>query len=56
MQKSKIEYLTHSWNFYTGCNHWKKGVLSVEQLEWLTVLKGEVWRPSDFDRIVELLK
>ena len=34
----------------------EKGVLSVEQLEWLTVLKGEVWRPSDFDRIVELLK
>lgn len=24
MAKTGIEYLTKSWNFYTGCNHWKE--------------------------------
>jgi hypothetical protein len=33
-----------------------KGTLSMAQLEWLTVLKGEVWRPRDYERIVEVLK
>lgn len=34
MQKSNIEYLTHSWNFYTGCNHWKTGVCPVGEKCW----------------------
>ena len=34
MTKSKIEYLTHAWNFYTGCNHWKTGVCAVGENCW----------------------
>lgn len=29
MTKSKIEYLTHVWNFYTGCRHQETGVCSL---------------------------
>jgi protein gp37 len=29
MSKTDIEYLTHTWNFYTGCNHWKTGVCPI---------------------------
>jgi protein gp37 len=34
MQKSNIEYLTHHWGFYTGCNHWKTGVCPVGEKCW----------------------
>jgi len=34
MNKSGIEYLTHVWNFYTGCNHWKTGVCPVGDKCW----------------------
>lgn len=29
MQKSNIEYLTHSWNFQTGCRNQKNGVCAL---------------------------
>lgn len=29
MTKSKIEYLTHVWNFYTGCRHQETGVCTL---------------------------
>ncbi|MDD4874308.1 MAG: DUF5131 family protein [Dehalococcoidales bacterium] len=25
LSETKIEYLTHLWSFYPGCNHWKDG-------------------------------
>lgn len=34
LTKSKIEYLTHAWNFYTGCNHWKTGICAVGENCW----------------------
>jgi protein gp37 len=34
MQKSKIEYLTHVWNFYTGCKHWENGKCPVGEKCW----------------------
>jgi protein gp37 len=29
MNKSSIEYLTHSWNFYTGCRNQENGVCTL---------------------------
>jgi len=29
MNKSSIEYLTHTWNFYTGCRHQETGVCTL---------------------------
>jgi protein gp37 len=29
MNKSSIEYLTHSWNFYTGCKNQENGVCTL---------------------------
>ncbi|MCK9526849.1 MAG: DUF5131 family protein [Limnochordia bacterium] len=34
LSKSGIEYLTHVWNFYPGCNHWKTGVCPVGGRCW----------------------
>lgn len=34
LTKSNIEYLTHVWNFYPGCNHWKTGVCPVGEDCW----------------------
>jgi hypothetical protein len=31
LSKSGIEYLTHCWNFYSGCYNWKNGVCPVEK-------------------------
>ena len=33
-----------------------KGTATIEQLQWLKVLNGYLWKPSDFDKIQELLK
>jgi hypothetical protein len=33
-----------------------KGILSLEQLEWLTILNGEVWKPSMLSAIIKILK
>ncbi|GAI89622.1 unnamed protein product, partial [marine sediment metagenome] len=30
LSKSGIEYLTHCWNFYSGCENWANGVCPVE--------------------------
>jgi len=34
LSKSGIEYLTHCWNIYPGCNHWKTGVCPVGGRCW----------------------
>ena len=34
MQKTGIEYLTHVWNFYTGCKHYETGVCPVSEKCW----------------------
>lgn len=34
LSKTGIEYLTHVWNFYVGCNHWKTGVCPVGEKCW----------------------
>lgn len=34
MSKTKIEYLTHCWNFYTGCLHLQNGVCPVGENCW----------------------
>jgi protein gp37 len=55
MQKSKIEYLTHSWNFYTGCNHWKTGVCAVGENCWAKCLADRFHRPFEPTLHPELL-
>lgn len=34
MQKTGIEYLTHVWNFYTGCKHYETGVCPIGKKCW----------------------
>ena len=34
LTKTGIEYLTHCWNFYPGCNHWQTGVCPVGERCW----------------------
>lgn len=31
---SGIEYLTHAWNFYSGCRHWQNGVCPLGENCW----------------------
>ena len=33
-----------------------KGKISPEQMAWIELLFAQVWRPSDYEKIVELLK
>lgn len=55
MNKSKIEYLTHAWNFYTGCNHWKTGVCAVGENCWAKGLADRFHRPFEPTLHPELL-
>jgi protein gp37 len=39
LSKTKIDYLTHCWNFQTGCNHWKNpGICPVGEACWAKIL------------------
>ena len=34
----------------------ERGGASPEQIEWIELLGGEIWKPSDLERIVEVLR
>ena len=55
MSKTDIEYLTHTWNFYTGCNHWKTGVCAVGENCWAKCLADRFHRPFEPTLHPELL-
>ncbi|MDO9333793.1 MAG: DUF5131 family protein, partial [Dehalococcoidales bacterium] len=34
LHRTKIDYLTHTWNFYSGCLNWQNGVCAVGKHCW----------------------
>ena len=48
---SGIDYLTHTWNFITGCKHWQDGTCQVASDCWAlqTTLKYPNYYPNGFN-------
>jgi len=48
LTKTGIEYLTHCWNFYPGCNHWQTGICPVGERCWAKGM-SQRFKGGDFE-------